>query len=146
MTFSVAKGRSNARKKAMQALYQWHMSGNDLAEIEAQFQQEQNMEKVDVEYFSALLHGVPAQVNSLDELIAKYSDRKNSELDPIEQSILRLSTYEIKNRIDVPYKIIISESLTLAKLFGSDKSHAFVNSVLDKLAKELRKVEIDSAK
>ena len=146
MTFSVAKGRSNARKKAMQALYQWHMSGNDLAEIEAQFQQEQNMEKVDVEYFSALLHGVPAQVNSLDELIAKYSDRKNSELDPIEQSILRLSTYEIKNRIDVPYKIIISESLTLAKLFGSDKSHAFVNSVLDKLAKELRKVEIDSTK
>jgi len=89
---------------------------------------------------------VPAQVNSLDELIAKYSDRKNSELDPIEQSILRLSTYEIKNRIDVPYKIIISESLTLAKLFGSDKSHAFVNSVLDKLAKELRKVEIDSTK
>ncbi len=146
MSFSVAKGRSNARKKAMQALYQWHMSGNDLAEIETQFQQEQNMEKVDVEYFSALLHGVPAQVNSLDELIAKYSDRKNSELDPIEQSILRLSTYEIKNRIDVPYKIIISESLTLAKLFGSDKSHAFVNSVLDKLAKELRKVEIDSAR
>ena len=146
MTFSVAKGRSNARKKAMQALYQWHMSGNDLAEIEAPFQQEQNMDKVDVEYFSAFLHGVPAQVNSLDELIAKYSDRKNSELDPIEQSILRLSTYEIKNRIDVPYKIIISESLTLAKLFGSDKSHAFVNSVLDKLAKELRKVEIDSTK
>jgi len=146
MSFSVAKGRSNARKKAMQALYEWHMSGNDLAEIETQFHEEQNMEKVDVEYFSALLHGVPAEVNSLDELIAKYSDRKDSELDPIEQSILRLSSYEIKNRIDIPYKIIISESLTLAKLFGSDKSHAFVNSVLDKLAKELRKVEIDSAR
>jgi len=146
MSVSVAKGRSNARKKAMQALYQWHMSGNDLGEIDAQFHQEQNMQKVDVEYFSALLHGVPADVNSLDELIAKYSDRTDSELDPIEQSILRLSTYEIKNRIDIPYKIIISESLTLAKLFGSDKSHAFVNSVLDKLAKELRKVEIDKAK
>lgn len=146
MSVSVAKGRSNARKKAMQALYQWHMSGNDLGEIDAQFHQEQNMQKVDVEYFSALLHGVPGDVNSLDELIAKYSDRTDSELDPIEQSILRLSTYEIKNRIDIPYKIIISESLTLAKLFGSDKSHAFVNSVLDKLAKELRKVEIDNAK
>jgi len=146
MSVSVAKGRSNARKKAMQALYQWQMSGNDLSEIEAQFHEEQNMEKVDVDYFSALLHEVPAQVNSLDELIAKYSDRTASELDPIEQSILRLSTYEIKNRIDIPYKIIISESLTLSKLFGSDKSHAFVNSVLDKLAKELRKVEIDSAK
>ena len=100
MSVSVAKGRSNARKKAMQALYQWQMSGNDLSEIEAQFHEEQNMEKVDVEYFSALLHEVPAQVNSLDELIAKYSDRTDSELDPIEQSILRLSTYEIKNRID----------------------------------------------
>ena len=146
MSVSVAKGRSNARKKAMQALYQWHMSGNDLAEIEAQFHQEQNMEKVDVEYFNALLHEVPTQVNSLDELIAKYSDRTDSELDPIEQTILRLSTYEIKNRIDIPYKIIISESLTLSKLFGSDKSHAFVNSVLDKLAKELRKVEINSVR
>ena len=146
MSVSVAKGRSNARKKAMQALYQWQMSGNDLSEIEAQFHEEQNMEKVDVDYFSALLHEVPAQVNSLDELIAKYSDRKDSELDPIEQTILRLSAYEIKNRIDIPYKIIISESLTLSKLFGSDKSHAFVNSVLDKLAKDLRKVEIESAK
>ena len=146
MSVSVAKGRSNARKKAMQALYQWHMSGNDLGEIETQFHEEQNMEKVDVEYFSALLHGVPTEINSLDELIAKYSDRADSELDPIEQTILRLSSYEIKNRIDIPYKIIISESLTLAKLFGSDKSHAFVNSVLDKLAKELRKVEIDNAK
>lgn len=146
MSVSVAKARSNARKKAMQALYQWHMSGNDLVEIETQFHEEQNMEKVDVDYFHILLHEVPAQVNSIDKLIAKYSNRTESELDPIEQSILRLSTYEIKNRIDIPYKIIISESLTLAKLFGSDKSHAFVNSVLDKLAKELRKIEIDSAK
>ena len=146
MSLSVAKGRSNARKKALQALYQWHMSGNDLSEIEEQFHQEQNMEKVDIDYFHTLLHKVPAEVSSLDELVAKYSDRDSDELDPVEQSILRLSSYEIKNRIDIPYKVIISEAISLAKTFGSDKSHDFVNSILDKLAKEFRKVEVDNAK
>lgn len=146
MSVSVAKGRSNARKKAAQALYQWHMSGNDLAEIEEQFHQEQNMEKVDTDYFHVLLHQVPAEITSLDELISKYSDRTEDEMDPIEQSILRLSSYELKNRIDVPYKVVISEAITLAKTFGSDKSHAFVNSILDKLAKDLRKVEIENSK
>ena len=146
MSVSVAKGRSNARKKALQALYQWHLSGNDLSEIETQFHEEQNMDKVDTEYFHTLLHSVPAEVTSLDQLVAQYSDRTDSEIDPIEQSILRLSAYEIKNRIDIPYKVVISEAITLAKLFGSDKSHAFVNSILDKLAKDLRKVEIENAR
>ncbi len=142
MSVSLAKSRSNARKKATQALYQWQMSGNDLTEIETQFHQEQNMEKVDTDYFHKLLHEVPANVNSLDELIAKYSDRKQDELDLIEQAILRLSSFELKNGIDVPYKVVISEAITLAKMFGSDKSHAFVNSILDKLAKDLRKHEM----
>ena len=145
MSVSLAKGRSNARKKATQALYQWHMSGNDLAEIEEQFYQEQNMEKVDTDYFHKLLHQVPTEIVSLDQLIGKYSDRKESELDPIEQSILRLSSFELKNCIDVPYKVVISEAITLSKMFGSDKSHAFVNSILDKLAKELREVEIKNS-
>ena len=142
MSVSVAKSRSNARKKATQALYQWHMSGNDIAEIEAQFHQEQNMEKVDVDYFHKLLHNVPAEVSSLDKLIAQFSDRKTDELDPVEQSILRLSSYELKACIDVPFKVVISEAINLAKIFASDKSHVFVNSILDKLAKELRKTEI----
>ncbi|VAW64014.1 Transcription termination protein NusB [hydrothermal vent metagenome] len=142
MSVSLAKGRSNARKKATQALYQWQMSGNDLTEIETQFHQEQNMEKVDTDYFHKLLHEVPANVNSLDELIAQYSDRTQDELDLIEQAILRLSSFELKNCIDVPYKVVISEAITLAKMFGSDKSHAFVNSILDKLAKDLRKHEM----
>jgi transcription antitermination protein NusB len=146
MSVSLAKSRSNARKKAAQALYQWHMSGNELEDIEVQFHQEQNMEKVDTDYFHKLLHQVPAEVNELDELVAKYSKRKSDEIDPIEQSILRLSCYELKNCIDVPYKVVISESITLAKLFGSDKSHAFVNSILDKLAKELRAIEVKGEK
>lgn len=143
MSVSVAKGRSNARKKALQALYQWHMSGNDLAEIESQFHEEQNMDKVDLEYFHTLLHQVPAEVNVLDQLIDQYSNRKDDEIDPIEQSVLRLATYEIKHRIDVPYKVVISEAISLAKMFGSDKSHVFVNSILDKLAKQLRSHEVE---
>jgi len=146
MSVSLAKGRSNARKKATQALYQWHMSGNDPEEIEVQFHQEQNMEKVDTDYFHKLIHQVPENVNELDKFISKYSDRKVDELDPIEMTILRLSVYELKNCIDVPFKVVISEAITLAKLFGSDKSHAFVNSILDKLAKDLRKIEIESVK
>ncbi len=142
MSVSLAKGRSNARKKATQALYQWQMSGNELDEIEVQFHQEQNMEKVDTDYFHKLLHEIPADINAIDELISKYSTRTKDEMDLIEQSILRLSTYELKSSIDVPYKVVISESVTLAKLFGSDKSHAFVNSILDKLAKDLRKTEM----
>jgi len=142
MSVSVAKGRSNARKKALQALYQWHMSGNDLAEIESQFYEEQNMDKVDLEYFHTLLHQVPAEVNALDQLIDQYSNRKDDEIDPIEQSVLRLATYEIKQRIDVPYKVVISEAISLAKMFGSDKSHVFINSILDKLAKQLRSHEV----
>ena len=143
MSVSLAKGRSNARKKATQALYQWHMSGNDLNEIEEQFFQEQNMEKVDTNYFHKILHQVPAEIVALDKLIAKYSNRTEGELDPIEQSILRLSSFELKNSIDVPYKVVISEAITLAKMFGSDKSHTFINSILDKLSKDLRKVEIE---
>ncbi|VAW54368.1 Transcription termination protein NusB [hydrothermal vent metagenome] len=146
MAVSLAKSRSNARKKAAQALYQWHMSGNNLEDIEVQFHQEQNMEKVDTDYFHKLLHEVPANVTELDELVDKHSKRKKNELDPVEQSILRLSTFELKNCIDVPYKVVISEAITLAKMFGSDKSHAFVNSILDKLSKDLRKIEIEHSK
>lgn len=98
------------------------------------------MEKVDTDYFHVLLNEVPKDINALDELIAQYNTRDH-ELDPVEQSILRLSSYELKSRIDIPYKVVISEAITLAKMFGSDKSHTFVNSVLDKLAQELRSVE-----
>ncbi|MDH5765422.1 MAG: transcription antitermination factor NusB [Gammaproteobacteria bacterium] len=141
---SLAKGRSNARKKAMQALYQWSMTGNDLSEIEVQFHAEQNMEKVDQDYFHELLHKVPELVTDLDNLMAPHLDRKLTELDPVEQAILRLSTYEMKHRLDVPYKVVLDESITLAKVFGADQSHKYVNGVLDKLAKQLRSVEVQS--
>ena len=143
---SLAKGRSNARKKAMQALYQWSMTGNELNEIEVQFHQEQDMSKVDQDYFHALLHEVPAHINMLDEAFTPLLELKGKELSPVEEAILRLSAYELKNRLDVPFQVVIKEAIVLAKMFGADKSHKFVNGVLDKLAKKWRAVEVKNQK
>ena len=143
---SLAKGRSNARKKAMQALYQWSMTGNDLSEIEVQFHAEQDMGKVDQAYFHTLLHEVPAQIKTLDEGYRPFMELKGQELGPVEEAILRLSAYELKNRLDVPFQVVIKEAIVLAKTFGADKSHKFVNGVLDKLAREWRKTEMKNKK
>jgi N utilization substance protein B len=140
--FSLAKGRSNARKKAMQALYQWAMSDNDLHDIEAQFHDEQDMSKVDQEYFHTLLHEIPAQVEELDAACMPLADLKGKEIDPVEQAILRLVTYEMKNRLDVPYRVVINEAVQLAKTFGADQSHKFINGVADKLARQFRQAEM----
>ncbi len=139
---SLARRRSGAREKAMQALYQWMLSGNDLSDIEVQFHAEQNMEKVDVEYFHDLLHGVPAELTEIDAMLSPYINRLNEMLDPVEQTILRLSAWELCNRLDVPYQVIIKEAIHMARAFGSAESHKFVNGVLDKLARQCRPVEI----
>ena len=143
---SLAKGRSNARRKAMQALYQWSISGNDLTELEAQFNTEQDMSKVDTEYFRTLLHEIPAQVNSLDDMLSPHISRDDETVDPVEQAILRISAYELKTRLDVPYRVVIDEAINLARTFGAEQSHKFINGVLDKLAKELRQLEIQNQK
>ena len=143
---SLAKGRSNARKKVMQALYQWALSGNDLNDIEVQFHDEQDMSKVDQEYFHTLLHDIPAQVDQLDETYKSLVDLKGQELDPVERAILRLSAYELKNRLDIPYKVVINEAIQLAKTFGADQSHKFINGVVDKLAHQFRQIEIQTEK
>ena len=143
---SLAKGRSNARKKAMQALYQWSISGNELKEIEVQFQSEQDMSKVDTDYFHNLLFEVPKNLSDLDQKLAPMMDRKGDELDPVEQAILRISTYELLHRPDVPYQVVINEAVDLALSVGADQSHKFINGVLDTLARDLRKIEAESQK
>ena len=140
---SLAKRRSSAREKAMQALYQWTISGNNLRDIEAQFHDEQNMAKVDVEYFHELLHGVPAQLAEIDSMLAPYMDRQDEMLDHVEQAILRVSAWELRNRLDVPYQVVIKEAINLARSFGAAQSHKFVNGVLDKLARECRSIEVN---
>jgi len=139
---SFVKQRSLARRRAMQAIYQWQMTGNDLQEIEQQFLAEQDMSKVDFDYFHELLFEVPKSIDELDSAATKYMETSVEETDPIERAIIRLAVYELKQRLDVPYKVVINEAIVLAKAFGGDNSHTFVNGIIDKTAHELRAAEI----
>ena len=138
--------RRQARTLAMQALYSWHMAGQQLNEIEAQFRVDNDFTAVDGAYFHEILHGVPRQKTEIDGAFESLLDRPLDEIDPVELSILRLSTYELKNRIDIPYRVVINEGIELAKVFGATDGHKFVNGVLDKLAPRLRADEVRANK
>jgi len=130
--------RRKARQMAMQALYQWELASSSLVGIEREFFEDNDMAKVDVDYFSELLHQVPAMKTELDDLLKPLLDRDISELTPVELTILRLSGYELLKRHDVPYRVIINEGVELAKTFGATDGHKYVNGVLDRLAREIR--------
>lgn len=142
----MSKNRTQARRNAVQALYQWQLTGQDTSAIESQFVTEHDMSKVDVEYFSELLRQVPLHLHELDDHMLPYLDRGMDEIDPVERAILRMSVYELEFRLDVPYKAIINESVELAKTFGAEHGHKYVNGVIDKVAKKLRKTEINANK
>ena len=129
----------------MQALYQWHMAGASLTDIEAEFRSEYDFSHVDLEYFQALLHGVPGCVDELETTFTPLLDRKIDELDPIERTLLRMGIFELAHRLDVPYKVVINEAVALTKKFGATDGHKYINGVLDKAARQLRKVEVDAA-
>ncbi len=138
--------RHKARHYAMQALYQWQMAGATLNAIEAEFHADYDMTKVDVAYFHEILHGVPQMLSELEALIEPVIDRKLTELDPISRALLRMGVYELVNRIDVPYRVVINETVSLAKKFGAEDSYKYVNGVLDVIAKDVRRVEVSAEK
>ena len=142
---NIINARRRARKLALQALYQWHMSKTDAKEIEAQFNAINNMQKVDVDYFTRLLHGVIKELSNIDSAFTPLLDRPHQQLNPVELSILRLSTFELLYCLEVPYRIILDESVSLAKTFGSQDGHRYVNGVLHNLALNARKLEHDDA-
>jgi len=142
---TLAAERRKARHYGMQALYQWYMAGASLSVIEAEFRADYDFSHVDLEYFQALLHGVPACVDELDATFEPLLDRKLDDLDPIERTLLRMGTFELRERIDVPFKVVINEAVALAKKFGATDGHKYINGVLDKVARELRKVETEAA-
>ncbi|HUB92311.1 MAG TPA: transcription antitermination factor NusB [Dyella sp.] len=133
--------RSRARRRALQALYAWQMSGSSMNSVVDQFRHEQDMEVADLEYFEDLLRGVEAHVSELDEALKPYIDRDVAQIDPIERAVLRLAAYELKHRPDVPYRVIINEAIEVTKRFGADHGHSYVNGVLDKLAAQVRGTE-----
>ncbi len=142
----MSSARSLARERAMQALYQWQMTGQDLAEIEQQFIDEQDMKNVDKKYFKELLHGVPKRIDEFDLLCTELLSRPVEQVDPVERAILRIGLYELQQRVDIPYRVVINEAVELAKNFGAEQGHKFVNGTLDMAAKSLRAAEIQARK
>ncbi|MBY6064937.1 transcription antitermination factor NusB [Pseudidiomarina sediminum] len=130
--------RRKARKLAVQAIYSWQLSENSMSDIEAQFLTDNDTSKIDVDYFLALVRGVAGQVKGLDDALSPFLDRPLAELDQVERAVLRLAAFELRDRLDVPYKVAINEAIELAKSFGADESHRFVNGVLDKAIDSLR--------
>ena len=133
--------RRLARKKAVQALYQWDLSGADVPVIIEQFAQYQDMEKVDNDYFQQLVRSVPREIDTLDVAIGEHAGRNIADLDPIERNVLRLCCYELSHCPEIPYKVIINEAIELTKIYGAEQGHKFVNGVIDKIARQLRPVE-----
>lgn len=129
--------RRRARECAVQALYSWHLSQNPIDEVELAFVSEQDMNGVDMPYFRKLLRQTAENIDVVEASVAPYLDRSLEELDPIERAILRLAVYELRFELDVPYKVVINEAIEVAKVFGADDSHRYVNGVLDKVAPAL---------
>lgn len=141
-----AAERGRARRIAMQAIYQWQVTQNPLHVIEAQCHTENDMSKVDTEYFAALFNGTMKQIHEVDEQFKPHLGLAFEKLDPVTLAILRLANFELLSRIDVPYRVVINEALNLAKKYGAADSHKFINGVLDKAAMKVRQAEINAAK
>lgn len=134
--------RRNARRYALQAMYQWQLAHTPIAEIEAEFIAHQIDRQLDLLYFKELIHGIPKFEDDIDAEIEPFLGRPMHEIDPIELAVLRLATYELLKRPDVPYRVVINEALELTKKFGSVEGFKFVNGVLDRVAKKIRATEV----
>lgn len=136
-------GKRRARKLALQSLYQWHMAGTQLSDIEAQFSATNNMDKVDIDYYRRLLYGIPKDLSAVEAAMIPFLDRSITAINPVELTILRLCAFELLHCIEIPYRVILDESVSLARSFGSQEGHRYVNGVLHNLAQIVRKTEIN---
>ena len=138
--------RRAARELALQALYQLHMNGDTVTNVEAQFLTDQDFKHADKRLFSKILRGVSQQTAELDTLVAAHLDRELNELDPIECNILRMGAFELTDSVAVPYRVVINECVELGKIFGATDGHKYVNGILDKLAAHHRQIEVEAHK
>ena len=133
--------KQRSRARAVQALYQWLTSGGEIVQIEQQFLN-QKEGKISKAFFSNLILNIPKNISVLDEIIEPSLDRDFSELGPTEKAVMYLAVYELKFQTEVPYKVIINEAVELTKLYGADGAYKLINTSLDKIAKELRSLEL----
>ncbi|MDT8998729.1 transcription antitermination factor NusB [Paucibacter sp. APW11] len=138
--------RRRSREAALQGLYQWLLTGEDIGAIDAHMREQDGFDKLDRAHYDALLHGCVIEAADLDSVLAAHVDRKTTELSPIEHGVLMIGAYELKHCIDVPYKVAINEAVELAKSFGGTDGHKYVNGVLDRAAEDLRPLEVKAAR
>ncbi len=139
---SSSGARTRARELVLQALYQKQIAEHDSGELIKQFHEQKAFERVDQEFFDETLKDICDQQSELSEKIAELIDRPLEQLDPVELGILLIGVFELQNRIDVPYKVVINEGVNLAKRFGATDGHKYINACLDKAAQSLREIEI----
>lgn len=137
--------RRRARRRALQAIYQWQMTGQDIADILQQFRDVQDMNHVDQDHFEALARGVSGQQESLDEALEAFLDRPVAQLDVMELVVLRIGAFELLHCPESPVRVVLDECVDLANRFGSEQGHAYVNAVLDKASRTWRSHEFDDA-
>ncbi len=138
--------RRRSREAALQGLYEWLLSGSEAALIEANVREQEGFASCDGAHFETLLHGGIAEAAELDAVLARFIDRKTSQLSPVEHAALLIGAYELKHCLDVPYRVAINEAVELAKNFGGTDGHKYVNGVLDKAAAQLRPDEVAAAR
>lgn len=134
--------RIRARMAAVQAIYQWRMSATDIGELILQFSHAGRLAGLDRDYFETLLRGVAHDATALEAIFDTHLSRPASQLDPVEHAILLLATFELRDRIEIPFAAVINEATNLAKVFGATDGHRFINGVLDATARSLRETEI----
>lgn len=142
----MSQAKTNARKCAVQALYQWQMTGDSLSRIETYFLEDELLKGAQKSYFYDIFHGVPQQLDVIDAALAEFVDRPVEKIDPVERAILRIGVYELIYRLETPYRVIINEGVNLAKCYGAEGSHRYVNGILDKVCQKKRTVEINAKK
>jgi len=135
------RGRSIARKLAMQALYQWQLTQQPAAEIKKQFLESDDSAGVDREHFEELVGSCIARYEQLSAALQPFLDRPLDQLDPVETAILLIGMFELQHRVDVPYRVVINEAVDLCKRFGATDAHKYINAVLDRAARDLRTAE-----
>lgn len=130
--------RSVARKLVMQALYRWQVNESPWQDLISEFQGDEDMARADSEYFRELIQGIGTRRVALDDALENYADRKVAELDPVEHGILWIGLFELEERPDVPWRVVVNEAVTLTRKYGATDAHKYVNAVLDKAARTLR--------
>ncbi len=136
--------RRRSREFALQGLYQWQLAGTEPKTIIEQLADAEGFNKIDVDYFKVLLNGAVADAVVIEQLVAPLLDRAYKSLSPVERGILLLAGYELGHQPEVPYRVVINEAIELAKAFGGTDGHKYVNGVLDKMAAQLRAVEVQA--